>query len=111
MLRSVNEVRRLIAINQGEVTGRRVMATKARGSKGVSNERQPPSLPDELWDAEWTATYLGLPVARLYRLNHDGTGPRYRRLGPKGRLIRYDPYDIAEWLNAGLVDADLRRGA
>lgn len=54
------------------------------------------------WDCDcgfWRtpAAYLVLPVPTLYRMNSLGTGPRYFKIG---RHCRYDPADVAAWLDA-----------
>lgn len=58
------------------------------------------SLPDRLWTLEETAAFLAIPVATLYKLNHKRTGPRFFRVG---RGCRYDPRDVADWLQSTVV--------
>lgn len=55
------------------------------------------SLPERLWTLEETATFLAIPQATLYKLNHKGTGPRFFHVG---RHCRYDPRDVLEWLRS-----------
>ena len=50
-----------------------------------------------LWTLQRTAMYLELPTSTLYQMNSHGTGPRYFRVG---RHCRYDPDDVAAWLDA-----------
>lgn len=54
-------------------------------------------LPDRLWDADETATLLGIATRTLYQLNTNGTGPRYFKVG---RECRYDPRDVFSWLES-----------
>jgi excisionase family DNA binding protein len=48
-----------------------------------------------LWSVHETATFLGVPVATLYRWRHRGIGPRAYRVG---RHLRYDPALVRQWL-------------
>jgi predicted DNA-binding transcriptional regulator AlpA len=59
-------------------------------------------LPDRLWSHQETADFLGIPTATLHQLNHKGTGPRSYKIG---RHRKYDPADIAAWLQARASDA------
>lgn len=52
-------------------------------------------LPERLWTLEETADFLQIPTSTLYKLNHKRTGPRFFRVG---RHCRYDPRDVAAWL-------------
>ena len=48
------------------------------------------------------ARQLRVSVTGLRKWRRDGTGPAYVRLG--GRLIRYRPTDIAQWLERNMVE-------
>jgi predicted DNA-binding transcriptional regulator AlpA len=50
---------------------------------------------DVLFDQKRAAHFLGLSVRTLERHRLAGTGPRYVRLG---RLVRYRPQDIADFV-------------
>jgi predicted DNA-binding transcriptional regulator AlpA len=52
-------------------------------------------LPERLWTLRETAEFLAIPVGTLYKFNHQGTGPRFFRVG---KHCRYDPRDVAAWL-------------
>jgi predicted DNA-binding transcriptional regulator AlpA len=52
-----------------------------------------------LLDQKRAAQFLGLSVRTLERHRVAGTGPRYSRLG---RLIRYRPGDLTEWVEGNL---------
>ncbi|MFE2558896.1 MULTISPECIES: helix-turn-helix transcriptional regulator [Streptomyces] len=54
------------------------------------------------------AQLLGVPIGTVYDWNHDGTGPRYARVG---KHVRYSIPDIEAWLAARHVDRSDRRGA
>ncbi len=56
-----------------------------------------PALPSALWSTRETAAYLGLAESTLHQLTWKGTAPRSYRVG---RERRYDPADIARWLEA-----------
>lgn len=47
------------------------------------------------------AEHLGVTVQRLAAWRHEGTGPRYVKVG---RLIRYRADDITAWIDAQTVD-------
>ncbi len=49
-----------------------------------------------LWSIQEAATFLGVPVATLYRWRHRGIGPKAYRVG---RHLRYDPALIRQWLD------------
>ncbi|HVA60197.1 MAG TPA: helix-turn-helix domain-containing protein [Mycobacteriales bacterium] len=52
-------------------------------------------MPDCLWTHQETAAFLRIPDATLHQLNYKGTGPRSFKVG---RYRRYDPLDVAAWL-------------
>jgi predicted DNA-binding transcriptional regulator AlpA len=54
---------------------------------------------DSLLNQKQAAKILGLSVRTLERHRVAGTGPRYSRLG---RLIRYRPGDLTEWVEGNL---------
>ncbi|RPE34781.1 helix-turn-helix transcriptional regulator [Kitasatospora cineracea] len=54
------------------------------------------ALPARLWSHQEAAEFLGLTPATLHQINYRGTGPRSYKVG---RLRKYDPADIAAWLN------------
>jgi predicted DNA-binding transcriptional regulator AlpA len=54
---------------------------------------------DSLLNQKQAARILGLSVRTLERYRITGTGPRYVRLG---RLIRYRPNDLKEWIERNL---------
>ncbi len=49
-----------------------------------------------LWTLQETAQYLGVPPSTLHQMNSRRTGPRSFKVG---RHPRYDPNDVARWLN------------
>lgn len=53
------------------------------------------SAPDPLLTVEEVATYLNVPKATVYGWNHDGTGPRFHRIG---RHVRYRRSDLEQWI-------------
>ena len=53
--------------------------------------RQPLGSPDEV------AEHLGIPLRTLAQWRHEGTGPRYLRVG---RHVRYRWADVEQWLDA-----------
>jgi excisionase family DNA binding protein len=56
------------------------------------------------------AELLQVPVGTIYRWRHRGEGPEPIRVG---RLLRYDPADVAAWLEGRKVTSAsrYRRGA
>ena len=50
---------------------------------------------ERLWTPEDVSTFLGVPVATLYRWRYIGTGPAAYRAG---RHLRYDPAEVRAWL-------------
>lgn len=58
--------------------------------------RERPPVVDRLWSVADTATFLGVPVATLYRWRQQGSGPRSYRVG---RHLRYDPGEVRRWLS------------
>ena len=54
---------------------------------------------DSLLNQRQAAALLGLSVRTLERHRVAGTGPRFTRLG---RLVRYRPQDLADWVESGL---------
>ncbi len=54
-------------------------------------------LPTRLWSTRETAAFLGLPEATLHQMTYKSTGPRSYKVG---RHRRYDPADVARWLDA-----------
>ncbi len=55
------------------------------------------ALPNRLWSTRETAEFLGLPEATLHQMTHKGTGIRSYKVG---RHRRYDPTDVALWLES-----------
>lgn len=43
------------------------------------------------------ADYLGVPLATIYQWRHKGTGPRGHVVG---RHVRFQPADVAAWLES-----------
>jgi predicted DNA-binding transcriptional regulator AlpA len=65
------------------------------------NAEAPRPLPPRLWTVKETADFLGVPASTLYYWSYCGEGgPRILRIG---RSLRYNPYDVAEWAQAGAV--------
>jgi predicted DNA-binding transcriptional regulator AlpA len=60
---------------------------------------EPPRvLPPRLWNIRETAEFLGVPVSTLYYWSYRGEGgPRILRIG---RSLRYNPYDVIEWVES-----------
>ena len=50
---------------------------------------------------EWLAKYLGVPLATVYRMNSNGTGPRRIRVG---KHVRYRRADVDAWLDEHTVN-------
>lgn len=71
----------------------------------LSNRHEIDWAPQRLWSLKETAAYLGLPVATMYQLNYKGTGPRFYTVG---RYCRYDPEDVAAWLDRHASDGRKR---
>ncbi len=55
------------------------------------------ALPARLWTTRETAAFLGLPETTLHQMTYKGTGPRSYKVG---RHRRYDPGDVARWLDS-----------
>lgn len=51
---------------------------------------------ESLHDPRWLAEYLGLPLATVYKMNSEGTGPRRIRVG---KHVRYRKSDVERWLS------------
>ena len=62
----------------------------------------PPRLyPPRLWNIHETAEFLGVPVSTLYYWSYRGEGgPPFSRIG---RLLRYDPYVVADWAKSSVA--------
>lgn len=56
-----------------------------------------PRLPQELWEPAQVSSFLKVPIETLYAWRARSKGPRARRVG---RHLRYDPDDVARWLEA-----------
>ena len=54
---------------------------------------------ESLLNQKQAARILGISVRTLERHRVEGTGPRYARLG---RLIRYNPVDLKEFVDSNL---------
>jgi predicted DNA-binding transcriptional regulator AlpA len=54
---------------------------------------------ESLLDQKRAAQFLGLSVRTLERHRVAGTGPRWARLG---RLVRYRPHDLTEWVESNM---------
>ena len=66
-----------------------------------------PQLPDRLLDISGLAEHLGVNVRHVRRLVAERRIPFIKW----GHLIRFDPADIAEWIERARVpDQDTRRG-
>lgn len=52
-------------------------------------------IPERLWSATDTATFLGVPVSTLHQWRYLGTGPKAYRVG---RWLRYYPADVVAWV-------------
>jgi len=57
-------------------------------------------LPDHLWTTEECAIYLNVSVDWLNSSRGKGTGPPFVHIG---RLIRYDPDAVKDWVRSRLV--------
>jgi excisionase family DNA binding protein len=57
--------------------------------------------PVRLLSPEQVAGLLQVPVGTLYQWRHRGEGPRSMRVG---RHIRFDPGDVASWVEAKRVE-------
>jgi predicted DNA-binding transcriptional regulator AlpA len=53
------------------------------------------AMPERLWAPDDVAAFLGVPVATLHQWRYLRTGPRAFKVG---RHLRYDPADVAAWL-------------
>lgn len=58
---------------------------------------------DELIGPEDLASYLGIPVATVYAMNHKKTGPRRMKVG---KHVRYRKSDVDAWLDERSVDTE-----
>ncbi len=58
-------------------------------------------MPARLWSHPETAAFLGIPPTTLHQLNYKGTGPRSYKVG---RHRKYDPADVARWLEGCASD-------
>ena len=56
---------------------------------------------DRLWSLPETAAYLGMAEATLHQWLYKGTGPRSYKVG---RLRKYRPAEVEEWLQAQADD-------
>lgn len=54
------------------------------------------------------AEIVGLSVSTLFRLRHDGTGPRWQRRGKK--LVFYSKESLAEWQKSQIVKPKPTKG-
>lgn len=54
---------------------------------------------NDLMTTTEVATVLGVSVAALRRWRREGTGPQWLRIG---RLVRYSPAAVEEWLRASV---------
>jgi excisionase family DNA binding protein len=52
---------------------------------------------DALMSVTEVATLLKVPVTTIYQWRHRGEGPRPIRVG---RYLRFDPSDVARWIEA-----------
>lgn len=59
-----------------------------------------------LWSVDDLASYLGVPVATIYKWRHTGEGPAGYRIG---RHVRFDPEDVATWLESRRDDTPSER--
>jgi predicted DNA-binding transcriptional regulator AlpA len=55
---------------------------------------------DRVLNQKEAATLLGVSARTLERLRLTGTGPRFAKVG--GRLIRYRPSDLADYIECNL---------
>jgi excisionase family DNA binding protein len=54
-----------------------------------------PVMPDRLLSTQQLADVLQVPVGTIYQWRHRGQGPKGLRVG---RHIRFDPSDVARWV-------------
>ena len=67
---------------------------------GVTTRPTTKTPPAELWDAKRLASYLKVPKTFVYRL----TSERHVRYHRAGKELRFDPADVAAWLDAGALE-------
>lgn len=60
--------------------------------------------PSELWDIDQLAEYLGTGRRFIYRLTHE----RRIRFHRVGKQLRFDPADVAAYLDSEAVDVSGR---
>jgi len=60
---------------------------------------------EPLWGVTDAATWLGVPVATLYKWRHLGKGPRAYRLG---RHLKYVPDEVRTWVATGADEPPTR---
>lgn len=62
----------------------------------------PPEAPDPppLWSTQQLADYLGVTVTTLHAMRRRGEGPTAYRVG---RVLKYDPTQVAAWLQTTAV--------
>jgi predicted DNA-binding transcriptional regulator AlpA len=52
---------------------------------------------ETLLNSEQVGKWVGLTASALSQMRFKGTGPKYRKLGPK--TVRYAPSDVQAWLD------------
>ena len=67
----------------------------------------PPALPGRLLSVQEVAELLQVPVKTIYQWRHRGGGPRPMRLG---KYLRFDPVDVATWIEARKAFSAEREG-
>jgi excisionase family DNA binding protein len=58
---------------------------------------------EPLYGPQWLADYLDLPLATVYAMNSNGTGPRRIRVG---KHVRYRKSDVDAWLDARAIEPE-----
>jgi excisionase family DNA binding protein len=66
-----------------------------------------PALPVRLLSVQEVAELLQVPVKTIYQWRHRGEGPRPMRLG---KYLRFDPVDVATWIEARKACSAERQG-
>ena len=66
-----------------------------------------PALPVRLLSVQEVAAVVQVPVKTIYQWRHRGEGPRPMRLG---KYLRFDPVDVATWIEARKVCSAERQG-
>lgn len=80
------------------------MITRRRTVTMSRRAAAPPVLPLRLMSVQQVAELLQVPATTIYQWRHQGEGPQPMRVG---KYLRFDPADVASWIEARKVKATL----